>query len=240
MPSILVAGSMAALADSVAAELVAAGARAIAERGRFTLALPGGSVATTCLPRLVSSALDWSRTHVFFGDERAVPPDHPDSNYGLARTLLLSRVPLPADRVHRMPARPEALAEAARACERTLVEVLGDPPRLDLALLGVGEDGHVCSLFPGHPALQTTGWVAAVRDAPKPPADRLTLTLPALAAARQVVVVAMGARKAPVIREAIEEAESTLPVARVARESSDAWFILDADAASQLGQPSSR
>lgn len=238
MPIVLVAASVAALADAVTARIEAEAARSIAARGRFALAVPGGSVATACLPRLVSGALDWARTDVFFGDERAVPPDHPDSNAGLVRRLLLAHVPVPAHRVHVMAGDELALQAAADRYATSMVEVLGEPPVLDLVLLGVGEDGHVCSLFPGAAALGMAGaWVAAITDAPKPPPRRLTLTLPTLTTARQRLVVAMGSHKASAIRAAIHDEKSPLPVARLARRSTHTWFMLDAGAASGLEWP---
>ncbi|HQZ38082.1 MAG TPA: 6-phosphogluconolactonase [Vicinamibacterales bacterium] len=236
MPSFLIAGSPAAVAEAVAGRVEGVAAEAVTARGRWAVALPGGSVAATCFPRLVTATLDWSRAEVFFGDERAVPPDAPDSNFGLARRLLLSHVPLSDDHVYRMAAEPASLDAAAAGYARTLASVLGDPPVLDLVLLGVGEDGHVCSVFPGPPTPHAAeGWVAAVREAPKPPPDRLTLTLATLVAARHVMVVAMGTAKAAAIRAALEDAASTLPVARVARAARDVRFILDAGAASALG-----
>jgi 6-phosphogluconolactonase len=125
-----------------------------------------------------------------------------------------------------------ALDRAARDYERTMSHRLGAPPALDLALLGVGPDGHVCSLFPGHPLLgEERRFVAPVFDSPKPPPWRLTLTLPALAAARLVVVAAFGAAKAPVMREALRDPASRLPVALVLRRAQAALVLLDPAAA---------
>ncbi len=129
---------------------------------------------------------------------------------------------------------PEA---AARAYAVTMVRILGAPPRLDLALLGVGPDGHVCSLFPGHPLLlEESRFVAVLDDSPKPPPRRMTLTLPALAAAELVVVAALGRSKAEIVRAAIEEPSSALPVARVARRARRCIFFVDAEAASGLAR----
>jgi len=210
-------------------ELLAADA--LRERGRFSLALPGGSVAQAFLPRLARAAVDWARTDLFWGDERAVPAEHPDSNYGLARTLWLAQASLPAERVHPMPAQAADLSAAARGYESEMAQALGTPPALDLALVGVGPDGHVCSLFPGHPLLAAPGFVAAIFDSPKPPPARLTLTLPALAAARLLVVAAFGAAKAEVMREALGDPASSLPVALALRRSSRALVLLDPAAA---------
>jgi 6-phosphogluconolactonase len=127
-----------------------------------------------------------------FGDERCVPPDHPDSNYKMAREALLDRV-APAT-VHRMPAElgPD---EGATEYSSTIAALLP----LDVVVLGVGEDGHTASLFPGHPVLEAKGLVAGVRNSPKPPPERVTLTLEVLRGARQVIILATGAGKAKAV-----------------------------------------
>jgi 6-phosphogluconolactonase len=206
--------------------------RALAERGSFALALSGGSVAETLLPALAGANVDWARVDLFWGDERAVPPEHPDSNYGLARSLWLKTGGPPAERVHRMPADAPDLDAAARAYEARLVGRLGTPPSLDVALLGVGPDGHVCSLFPGHPLLQEeVRFVAPIEDSPKPPPKRLTLTLAALAAVRLLVVGAFGASKAAVVREALERPSSDLPLSLSLRRARRSLLLLDPAAA---------
>lgn len=197
--------------------------------GRLALALPGGSVATTFFPALAASGIDWTQCDFFWGDERAVPETDPDSNSGLARRLWLGPARVPEERIHRMEADGPDLADAAARYASVLTRSLGTPPRLDVALLGVGPDGHVCSLFPGHPALDAPVWTTAVEDSPKPPPRRITLTLPTLAAAELVIVIALGAAKAPVMREALAGGE--LPVARVLRDARRAVVMLDPEAA---------
>jgi 6-phosphogluconolactonase len=188
------------------------------ERGdRLSLAIPGGSVAEAFLPALRSRPPDWSRLSVWWVDERAVSPEDPQSNYGLARRLWLGPVQAPSTAVHRMPADAPDLFEAAATYERQLLAVLGSPPAFDFVLLGVGADGHIASLFPGHPALdERRRVVAALTDAPKPPPRRLTLTLPVLAAAKTVIVAAFGAEKAQAIRDARSGTADT-PLARLLR-----------------------
>ena len=217
-------------------DLLRALAQAAIERHRrFAFALPGGSTAEAFLPSLATAALDWSRLDFFWGDERAVAPDHPDSNYRLARRLLLDRVGVDPERVHRMVGEAEDRGAAAEDYERALLRIVGDPPRLDLALMGMGPDGHVCSLFPEHPLLaERTRWVAAVFDSPKPPPGRITLTLKTLAAAEVVCVAAFGEAKAEALRAALEDPGSLLPVARVAREAKRAVFMVDPAAARLL------
>jgi 6-phosphogluconolactonase len=221
-----------ALSEQLARRVEGLAAVAFADRGRFSLALPGGSVARAFLPRLAAAAVDWTRAELFWGDERAVPVQHPESNYGLAWSLWLKEAGLPAERVHRMPAEAADLDAAAQDYAALLVERLGSPPALDVVLLGVGPDGHVCSLFPGHPLLEEEErLVAPVVDSPKPPPRRLTLTLPALWAARLVVVAAFGEAKAGVVQEALSDPRSRLPLALVLGRGSPALILLDPAAA---------
>lgn len=211
-------------------------AAAIAARGRFACALPGGSVAETCFPLLASAAVDWARTDVFWGDERAVPPEDPQSNYGLAWRLWLRRAGVPSAQIHRMPADSADLDLAARAYEDDLRHTLGDTPRLDWVLLGVGADGHVCSLFPGHPALaERSRLVVAVTDAPKPPPRRMTLTLPVLTSARALVVCAFGSEKASAVEQGLAGGAS--PLALATRDHPDVTWLLDAGAAGYVRRP---
>jgi 6-phosphogluconolactonase len=225
------------LVEACAARFEEAAGRAVAERGRFAVALPGGSVAITFFPRLARAGLDGYRTEFFWGDERAVALSDPESNYWIAENLWLAPARVPAARVHRMPAEAEDLEGAAAAYAGELETELGTPPRLDVALLGMGPDGHVCSLFPRHPLLQEERrWVAAILDSPKPPRRRLTLTLPVLHAADLVIVAAMGEAKAEAVREAIEDPASTLPVALALRGARRALLMLDDPAAHRLSR----
>ena len=163
--------------------------------GSRTLVLAGGNTPKRCYELLADAGVEWGRVTVLFGDERCVPPDDPDSNYRLARESLLARV-APAS-VHRIPGElgPEvAAAEYNR--------IVGSLAPLDVVVLGAGEDGHTASLFPGHPELEAKGWAVAVRNAPKPPPDRVSLTLAALQGARHVIVLATGAGKAGAVARA--------------------------------------
>jgi 6-phosphogluconolactonase len=212
-------------------------AEATALRGRFAMAVTGGGDALVFLPPLAAARADWARTDVFWGDDRAVAPDHDDSNYGQARELWLDRAAIPAERVHRMHGERPDLDAAARDYEATLVGALGAAPILDFVFLGVGPDGHVCSLFPGHPLLEErTRLAAAVHDSPKPPPGRITLTLPVLTRARLIVVTAEGERKAEAMRAAIDDPASPLPIARVMREAPRVVVLLDPAAAGLLRQ----
>jgi 6-phosphogluconolactonase len=223
----------AALASLFRARFERAAREAVAAHGAFAVALPGGSVAEAFFPVLRSAAVDWSRVDVFWGDERAVGPDDPDANYGLARRLWLDHVPVDPARVHRMRGEDPDLEHAAAAYADTLARALGGRP-LDLVLLGMGPEGHVCSLFPGHAALRESArMVLAVLDSPKPPSRRLTLTLVALARAGLVCVAAFGGAKAAAVREAVS-AGSTLPAARALQAARHGLVLLDPDAAVRL------
>jgi len=226
------------LEDKLAALFARDGERAIATRGFFGIALPGGSVATKFFPRLARVPLDWGRTEFFWGDERCVPPSDPDSNYGLALPLWLEPAGVPPERIHPMPADATDLEAAAAAYAQDLVRVLGAPPRLDLVLLGVGPEGHVCSLFPGHALMhERQRLVAPIDDSPKPPPCRLTLTLPALAGAEHIVVVALGNPKAGILRDVLGAPNSSVPLAVATRGARRVTYFLDEGAASLLGTP---
>ena len=231
LPEIVV-GEPAELAERLARRLAEQARRAIATRGFFAIALPGGSLANAFFPRLARLALDWTRVEFFWGDERAVPASDPESNYALARSLWLAPAKVPSASIHRMAADAPDQAAAAAAYEGELLRVLGAPARLDLALLGSGPDGHVASLFPGHRLLrEERQLVAFVDDAPKPPPRRMTLTLPALAASELLVVAALGGAKAEIVRQALAEPDSALPLALVLRRARRAVLLLDPEAA---------
>lgn len=201
----------------LAASLVSSRARAaLAERGTFRFALPGGRSPRAMLQKLVETTLarpeqlDWSRTEVFFVDERALPGDHPDSNFRMVDEVLMQPLGALAPRVHRMRGDAADL-EGAAAEYAALLET-----PLDLAVLGIGEDGHVASLFPGSPLLaESLARVAVVRDSPKPPAMRLTLLPRALREARDVIGLAIGLDKAEAFRRLYDERDGVGVPARV-------------------------
>ncbi len=204
---------------------------AVSEHGRASLALTGGSVADSFFPHIAQLDLDWSKVHFFWGDERAVPPDSSDSNFRAAQRLLFEPAQVPAACIHRMPADEGPLPEAADRYARMLTEQLGEPPKLDVALLGVGPDGHVCSLFPGHRLLEDPRWVADLSDSPKPPPERLTLTLGTLREARAIALAALGSSKSRVVRELLAAREAILPAARVLQTATSSVLFLDTQAA---------
>lgn len=201
----------AALAVEAARRVQAAAAEALAARGRFALALAGGSTPRAAYARLARAPADWNRWQVFFGDERVVPVGHADSNERMARETWLAHVPIPAANVHRVRTELGAAAAAAEyeaEVRRTLGAGAGEVPVLDLVLLGLGPDGHTASLFPGSPAArERQRLVAPVLDAPKPPPERVTLTFPVFEAARAVLVLVAGADKAAALAGVLAERE---------------------------------
>jgi 6-phosphogluconolactonase len=198
---------------AAAEQFVRIAAAANSARRRCIVALAGGTTPRL-LYRLLAeepfrSQVDWTRVEFFWGDERAVPPDHADSNYGMARQSLLRTLPLRSAQVHRMEGERADLDTAARDYEAELARVCGvspqgDPPVLDLALLGMGADGHTASLFPHTSALrETRRWVVA-NHVPKLNADRLTLTPGILNRAANVLFLVAGADKAAALVQVLE------------------------------------
>jgi 6-phosphogluconolactonase len=227
MTELIVAAQPAELARAAAEWLGLEVTRAITERGSCSLALAGGRTPEPVYRALAAeSSIDWTKVEVFFGDERAVPPDHPESNYRMVRLVLLSRVAIPADQIHRMEAERSDREAAAREYERSL------PPRLDVLLLGMGADGHTASLFPGSAALDERHRLVLPVTGAKAPAERLTITPPVIEAARKVAVIAAGEDKAAMVARAIEGpvAPKAIPV-QLARRGT--WF-LDRAAAARL------
>lgn len=194
---------------------------------RRSCALSGGATALIFLGALRAARVDWPRITLFWGDERAVPPDDPESNYGIADRLLLQPLGAKAPRAFRMPADLPNLGEAALHYDQTLAHELRDGT-LDLAILGVGDDGHVCSLFPGHQALAYDDMrVVAVEDAPKPPPRRLSLTLPFLQQTKQIWLVMLGARKLPVLYAAMSRTQRLTPLDLLLQQAKDVTVFTD-------------
>lgn len=210
--------------ESLAQEAAAWMARALedtlATQARASLALSGGSTPGPAYRALAESKLPWERVDVYFVDERFVPPDHAESNYRLVEDTLLRPLRLPPAQVFRMEGEREDRDAAARDYERTL------PPVLDVVMIGVGEDGHTASLFPGHPALEERSRRVLAVVGPKPPPWRMTLTLPVLQSARAVLGLVAGAGKRDVMRRVLA-GDASLPAGRVG----NARWMLDPAAA---------
>jgi 6-phosphogluconolactonase len=217
-------------AEQVALALSAGGPRFVALSGGKT-----PSVLYETLPRPPwRDRVDWSGIHWFWGDERTVPPDHPDSNYRMARQTLLSPLGVPAERLHRMPADAGDLSAAARQYEQTirrLVPAGSDGiPVFDLILLGVGHDGHTASLFPGSPALAVRDQLVVSCEVPALRTWRMTMTLPLLQAARRIVFLVTGAEKADIMAQVLgpPAGPGLLPAAGVRGAAGLVAWVLDA------------
>jgi 6-phosphogluconolactonase len=212
---------------------------AIRRYGRCSLVLSGGSTPRTLYGLLASELRDqipWTDVHLFWGDERYVSPSDPASNYRMAKEALLDHVPCPAGNVHPMPTQFPSPDAAARDYEGTLRGYFGsDWPHFDLILLGLGEEGHTASLFPGSPALgERTRWVVAVK-APAEPPMRLTLTLPALTRAANISVLVAGSKKTGALHHVLTGTAdpNTYPAAGVrSTEGTLIWWV-DREAAGQ-------
>ncbi|XP_062120010.1 probable 6-phosphogluconolactonase 4, chloroplastic isoform X2 [Humulus lupulus] len=218
------------------------------ERGAFTVVLSGGSLIDY-LRKLLEppylDSVDWSKWHVFWVDERVVPKDHEDSNYKLAYDGFLSKVPIPAGNVYAIndALSAEGAADDYETCLRQLVksgvidlsEASGFP-KFDLMLLGMGPDGHVASLFPGHPLVnEKEKWVTFIKNSPKPPPERITFTFPVINSSAYIALVVTGAGKADAVQKALGSSDdsNTLPVQLVSPAGELTWF-LDKNAASKL------
>jgi 6-phosphogluconolactonase len=220
------------LARAAAEHFVAHAAEAITARSRLLVALAGGSTPRATYTLLATgqfaSRIDWPRVHVFWGDERCVPPDHADSNYRMAHEALLAHVPIPVENVHRIVGELDP-AQAAAAYEEELESTLGADGRLDLVLLGMGSDGHTASLFPGTAALKEQERWVVENYVEKLKSWRITLTLAAINAARQATFLVGGSSKAePLAR--IRAGEG-LPAGLVQPVGGDLIWLVDREAA---------
>ncbi len=234
-----------ALFRAAAAEFVHKANAAIGSRGRFTVALAGGSTPKGLYSLLATNTtLPWDKLYFFFGDERHVPPENPESNYRMAREALLSKAPICAQNVFRVPAENPNAAQAAEVYEKTLRQFFQPAtafPRFDLILLGMGPDGHTASLFPGGKALQETShWV--ISDwVEKFKTDRITLTLPVLNNAGVVMFLAAGEDKAETLKEVLEGQKpgDQFPSKLVRPTDGQLIWLVDRAAAKALSSPRS-
>ena len=229
-------------------QLAAAGARrittlielAIAARERAAICLTGGRTPTRLYDMLADehqpwrARIDWSRVHVFWGDERHVPPDHPDSNFRMADETLLSRVPIPPAQIHRIEGELADAREAARKYQAELRD-----RSFDVALLGIGEDAHIASIFPGSPLIGERSVRVAAAWVPHLHAWRITLTPPALLDARAMLVNASGPLKAEAVSAALTRPEDVMryPAQLLRRAGDRVEWIIDRAAARSLGAP---
>ena len=203
--------------------------------GMARLVLTGGGAGIALLRELSARQVDWSRVHVYFGDERNVPVTHPDSNEGQAREALLDSVPIPPEHLHGYGLTGGDMTEAVRGYEAVLGTTA--PRGFDLHLLGMGDEGHVNSLFPHAAATaETERLVVAVTDSPKPPAERATLTFPAVHRAERVWLLVSGAEKAEAAGHVAAESDPREWPAAGARGSRETRLFVTEDAAGRIGQ----
>lgn len=218
-PEVVVHATPDLLADAVAARLITKLVDAQSARGSASVVLTGGGIGVSVLAALRKSpardAVQWHRVDVWWGDDRFVAPDSPDRNEFQAREALLDHIPVTPERVHPMPAdegrfagEPEDAADwyADQLAAAARPEDHGSVPRFDVCMLGIGEDGHVASIFPGAPATYETRSVVAVHGAPKPPPMRITLTFPAIGSASEAWLIACGTSKASAVGLAVSGA----------------------------------
>jgi 6-phosphogluconolactonase len=230
------------LSRDAAQYIVRLAAESIVKHGRFTIALSGGTTPKKLYALLgdefYRSQIDWTRVEIFWSDERCVPPDSEDSNYLLAQQVLLSKIPVAASQIHRMPA-DEADRDAASAAytdEMQRVFATSGVPNFDLIQLGMGPEGHTASLFPHQASLHEQQRLVMPVTVPKPPPPRLTFTPPILNAARHVLFLVTGSEKADAIH-AILEGEynpDEYPAQIVRPTNGEVVWMLDQGAASKL------
>jgi 6-phosphogluconolactonase len=253
---VMIASDRAELAQSAAEQLARSAARAVAARGRFTLALAGGSTPRDLYHRLAAepllAAMPWANVHLFWGDERCVPPDHEESNFRMVREALLDasthpehRPPIPAENIHRIAAELPDPNEAAARYEADLRAFFGltpeEMPRFDLVLLGLGTDGHTASLFPGTGAVSISDRLCFSLWVERLATHRITLSLPVFLAARSVAFLAAGKDKAEKVEAILGEdaprrSADELPAAAVRPTMGELTWWLDRDAASRLAR----
>jgi 6-phosphogluconolactonase len=228
------------LFQAAASEFAALAAAAIDDHTKFTVALSGGSTPKSLYSVLANAALPWEKIFFFWGDERHVPPDHPDSNYRMARADLLSKVPVPPGNIFRIRAEEKDATVAAQDYEQTLRSFFhlraGEFPRFDLILLGLGPDGHTASLFPNTAALTERKRLVVANSVGKLKTDRITLTYPVLNNAACVIFLVSGGDKSDMVRTVLEDKGANLPSQKIHPANGKLLWLLDQDAASKLSK----
>jgi len=227
------------LAHEAAQEFHRLAEAAVQQQGRFAVALSGGNTPRSVYSLLAGEPkqLPWERIHIFFGDERHVPPDHPDSNFRMASESLLSKVPIPEKNIHRIHAELDA-EPAAAEYDQDLRDFFGlvnqGWPRFDLIFLGIGEDGHTASLFPGSKALTETSSRVTANWVEKFKTFRITLTFPVLNHAAEVVFLVSGASKSQILSEILRPGAQKYPAQSIQPENGRLLWLVDEDAGSLL------
>jgi 6-phosphogluconolactonase len=237
---VLVAPDTTALDEANAEMIVQSAADAIAARGRFTIALSGGSTPKPLYALMASepwrNRVDWSRTHFFWGDERWVPSTSNQSNYKLANDAWLSKIPVPQENIHRMQTDRGEPEEAAEEYENHIRHFFGNDPQFDFNLLGIGTNGHTASLFPGRPTLQIRDRLVVADNIPEVHMWRITFTVPVINNSRQIVFLVAGAEKAHILHEVLRgplEPER-LPSQLIRANNGSLIWLMDEPAAAEL------
>jgi len=241
-PEIIICQNLRELNRKAAEQFVALADAANARRGRFAVALSGGSTPKALYALLASAEyrnrLDWSRVHLFWGDERCVPPDHPESNFRMVQESLLSKVEIPRENIHRMAGEknPQAAAADYENELRRFFNSSHAAPRFDLINLGLGEDGHTASLFPGSAALSENQRWVTIAYVERLQAHRLTLTLPVINAAAQITFLVSGKSKRAIVKQLLgaDADSSILPAAKVSPADGRLTWLITHDAAEEI------
>ena len=228
------------LFQAAAAEFIALASTAIRDHEKFSVALSGGSTPKSLYSVLAKATLSWEKISFFWSDERHVPPDHPESNYRMAKEALLSIMPVPPENIFRVRAEEKDANVVARDYEEALRSFFrlrpGEFPRFDLILLGLGPDGHTASLFPNTPALNETKRLVVANWVEKFKTNRITFTYPVLNYAACVIFLVSGGDKSEIVREVLENPGADLPSQKVHPANGRLLWLLDKDAASKLSK----
>jgi 6-phosphogluconolactonase len=244
-PEIRILKTATDLFEAAAAEFTAQASAAVRANGRFTVALSGGSTPKTLYSLLATKpGIPWDKIYFFWGDERHVPPDQPESNYRMANEALLSRVPVHPENIFRIHSEEKDAAAAALQYEQTLTDFFhlspGQFPRFDLIFLGVGPDGHTASLFPDTAALNEKTHLVVANWVPKFNTFRITFTFPVLNAAACVTFLSSGADKASILHEVLDNNRAGLPSQRVRPVNGQLIWLVDEPAARTLSLSTQR
>ena len=228
------------LFQAAAAEFISLASMAIRDHEKFSVALSGGSTPKSLYSVLAKATLSWEKIFFFWSDERHVPPDHPESNYRMAKEALLSIVPVPPENIFRVRAEEKDANVVAQDYEKALRSFFrlrpGEFPRFDLILLGLGPDGHTASLFPNTPALNETKRLVVANWVEKFKTNRITFTYPVLNYAACVIFLVSGGDKSEIVREVLENPGADLPSQKVHPVNGRLLWLLDNDAASKLSK----
>lgn len=239
-PRLLLAPDVTTLCQRAATQFIQSAAAAIRDHGAFYVALSGGSTPVylhrTLAQPDIRQQIDWKRVHIYFGDERNVPPDHPDSNYRMARETLLTQVPVPPEQVHAVPTGCVEMQNCAQQYAQVLKAIPQQQgmPCFDLILLGMGNDGHTASLFPGTTILNERATSVAAVYVEKLATWRVSLTYPVLERAAAIMILVTGAEKAQILYEVINEPQHRYPIQQIHNERIE-WYV-DAPAAARLSE----